>query len=241
MVAKVFAQPFLPAPRRTRRRNWLFAFLGLVVGIDHIGHRIGALRWRVVLVVLGQVFEHGQNPLLMLPSRMARTSWLSCSSSRLTLSGRSLESDHTLTKLQVAGHQRLGVVHDEDARRTGCTGNLLSRFPTRSPVPPGAERLRALGAAPRPVIAPRSWVSWSWLMGLVEVWYCASDVLLRAHPRGAADRRPLARLDHGAGLAATVFVRWIDQLAVLPLFLSIRMGRLMWSEYLAMTLLRLPC
>ena len=52
---------------------------------------------------------------LVEPSRIAFTSRLSCSSSRETLSGRSARVDHALDEAQVDRHQRLGVVHDEDA------------------------------------------------------------------------------------------------------------------------------
>ena len=53
-------------------------------------------RWRLVFAV-GQVLQHRQHAL-GLPSRIALTSRLSCSSSRLTLSGRSALSMTPLTK-----------------------------------------------------------------------------------------------------------------------------------------------
>ena len=50
---------------------------------------------------------------LVEPSRIAFTSRLSCSSSRLTFERQVGRVDHALHEAQVHRHQRLGVVHDE--------------------------------------------------------------------------------------------------------------------------------
>jgi hypothetical protein len=92
---------------------------------------------------------------LVLPSRIARTSRLSCSSSRLTLSGRSAESMTPLTKRRYDRHQRLGVVHDEDALDVQLhAGGLLAVPQVDRRLGRDVQQLRVLGGAFHAVVRP---------------------------------------------------------------------------------------
>ncbi|MNT13353.1 hypothetical protein D3C72_1483200 [compost metagenome] len=164
-------------------------------------------------VVPGQVFQHGEHTLdraitdqlhitAFLQQLAAHVEWQVC------------RIDHALHKPQVLGHQRLCIVHDEDALDVQLdAGVLVTLVQVERRLGGDVQQLCVLGVAFDAVVAPGQRIFKIMADGLVEVLVLlVADVLLGTGPQsaGLVDGLPLAGLDHFTGLVV---------LAILPLFL----------------------
>ena len=116
LVAKVFAQACFESGTKFVVELGVLASVGfrrrLVLGAQHIGHFAISGFWQAV--VAGQVFEHAQHALgAAFADGLDVAAFLQQLAADIERQvGR---IDHAFDKAQVGGHQRLGVVHDEDA------------------------------------------------------------------------------------------------------------------------------
>jgi hypothetical protein len=163
-----------------------------------------------VLVVAGQVFQHGQHALGRAVADQAHVAaflqQLAAHVQRQV--GR---VDHALHKAQVLGHQRLGVVHDEDALHIQLdAGVLVALVQVERGLGGDVQQLRVLGIAFDAVVAPgqRSSVVADGLVELLVL--LVRDVLL-----GRVHRALALFTSHSPVLT----IAGLIVLAVLPLFL----------------------
>ena len=103
LVGKVFAQAFLEHGAKLGVELAVFADQGLVFGLHHVGDAI--IGPSPAAACRAARFSSMDSTRLVLPSRMAFTSRLSCSSSRLTFERQVGAVDHALHEAQVAGNR----------------------------------------------------------------------------------------------------------------------------------------
>ena len=152
-VGKVFAQAFFQHRAKGGVELAVFAFFGLVFGIDHVGHGVIASS-RLVFVVLGQVFQHSQHALGRAFADgfdvAAFLQQLAADVERQI--GR---INHAFDKAQVARQQRLGVVHDEDALDVQLDAGLFVAVPqVKRRFGRNVEQLGVFGVALDAVVRP---------------------------------------------------------------------------------------
>jgi hypothetical protein len=161
------------------------------------------------LVVLGQVFQHGQHPLgAAVADGLDVAAFLQQLAADVQRQvGR---IDHALDEAQVGRQQGLGIVHDEDALDVQLDAGLLVAVPqVHRRLAGDVEQLGVLGAAFDAVVRPGQRRLEVVADGLVELGVLLfADVFLGTGPqrRGLVHGFPLAGLDHAAGLAAAVLV-----------------------------------
>ena len=172
--------------------------------------------------MFSQVFQHAQHALgAAFTNRFHVAAFLQ----QLTahIQGEVSRVDHAFDKAQVGGQQGFCVVHDEhafDVELDAC--RLFPVVQVHGRFAGDVQQLGVLGAALHAVVGVGQWclkVVTDLLVKLVV--FVSADVFFGSSPNSAAfvNRFPLAGFDHATGLAATLFVILVDQLAVFPLFL----------------------
>ena len=225
LVGEVLAQAFLQHRAEFGVELGVLADGGLVFLAHHVRDRCLAfsrgsgLRQ---LVVLGQVFQHGEHALgAAVADRLHVAAFLQQLAA--DVERQIIGVDHALDEAQVGGQQCLGVVHDEDALDVELDAGLLVAIPqVHRRLGRDVEQLGVFGAAFDAVVRPGQRGLEVVADGFVELGVLlVADVFLGARPQGRSlvDGFPLAGLDHAAGLAAAGLVPRGDQLAVFPLFL----------------------
>jgi hypothetical protein len=120
----------------------------------HVGHAVGALGLGGRLVLLGQVFQHGQHA-----AGVAFADGLHVAAFLQQLAADVQRQvgriDHALDPAQVRRHERLGLVHDEHALDVELDARLLVAVPqVVRRLGRDVEQLRVFGAAFHAVVAP---------------------------------------------------------------------------------------
>ncbi len=188
-VGEVFAQAFLEHRAEFGVEGRVLARVlrggGFVFLTHHVGHAVGAFcgGWRLVL--LRQIFQHGQHAAgVALADGLHVAAFLQQLAADVERQvGR---VDHALDPAQVRRHQAFGLVHDEDALDVELDARLVVAVPeVHRRLGRDEQQLRVLGAALHPVVAPGQRRLLVVAEVLVELGVLlVADVFLGARPQG---------------------------------------------------------
>ena len=171
--------------------------------------------------MLGQILNHAQHPFGAAFTNGFHSPALLQQFTR-DIQRQVRRVDHAFDEAQVGWHQRLCVVHDENAFDVQLDArSFLTVEHIHRGFAGDEQQLGVLGRAFNPVVCRgqrRLLVVANLLIKLVVL--LRRDVFFSARPQGCClvDRFPLAGFHHAAGLTATVRVSRGNEFAVLPLF-----------------------